>query len=526
MSQKEPTDESTERKAELREKAEFIAKSLGYSGDPKALHELQVHQIELELQNEELLAASVSAKAEAAKTKALYEELFEQSPFAYMTVDRMGRILRLNLKAAGILGTNEVGLSLATFLPPDERAAFADSLAESIEHGAGRRLELSIERPPLADRRMLLDLIPGAVDNECRIALSDITDLIAAERIIAHRADELAAIMEAVPSITIIAHDPEYRLVTSSKAAYKLLRVPQGGNIALFVPQGGHAGLFRLLKDGRELKPEEFPVRRAAATGESVHNYEFIVAFEDGEQAVLYGDAVPLLDESGKLRGAIGSFADITEKIRMEKELQEALNKNVMLLSELRHRAKNSFAQIHSLISVSSLSSDSPKVRAALDELEARVIAIAELYSFLYSSELITTLKLDKYLETVAIDLAKSAMDITLKVDLEPTLTTPDVAAPLGFILTELMTNAFKYAFPEGRRGVISVSMTSTESGAVLEVSDDGVGLPEGFTLSSPRSSSGLTLVESLAQQVHGTFQMEGTAGTRCSIEFPLEHRA
>jgi len=138
------------------------------------------------------------------------------------------------------------------------------------------------------------------------------------------RAEELAALMEAIPAITFIAHDPQCRSITGSRAACQLLRLPPNANTSLSAPEHDRPRTFRTFKDGRELTPEELPIQKVARTGQSIHNYELTLAFEEGDQRVICGNVVPLLDEDGKPRGAVGSFMDITERKKIEEALRES----------------------------------------------------------------------------------------------------------------------------------------------------------------------------------------------------------
>lgn len=126
------------------------------------------------------------------------------------------------------------------------------------------------------------------------------------------RAIELAAILDAIPGATFIAHDPECRTMTSSRAAYDLLRLPHGVNTSKSTREEERSATFRTIKDGRELLPEELPVQRAAATGQPVLNAELTIAFDDGTSRDILGNAVPLRNEAGAIRGAVGSFIDVT----------------------------------------------------------------------------------------------------------------------------------------------------------------------------------------------------------------------
>ena len=138
------------------------------------------------------------------------------------------------------------------------------------------------------------------------------------------RADELATELAATPALTFIADDPDCRHMTSSLAALRLLRLPAGANTSKSAPPGERPETFRAMKDGRELRPEELPVQLAAATGQPVKNFEFTFAFDDGTARDIVGDAVPLFDAAGKVRGAVGAFLDITECKRTTEELRLA----------------------------------------------------------------------------------------------------------------------------------------------------------------------------------------------------------
>jgi two-component sensor histidine kinase len=174
------------------------------------------------------------------------------------------------------------------------------------------------------------------------------------------------------------------------------------------------------------------------------------------------------------------------------------------------------------MISISASAGVSPETKAAIADLDSRVRSVSELYSMLYSSGSFTEVRLDEYCARIAAPLVRLSGNITLNTEMESITMPVKEAAPLGLILTELMTNAGKYAFPGGRKGTITVALKKSNAGACLEVKDDGIGLPAGFDLSGS-AGMGINLVRALAGQISGNFRMEsGATGTRCIVEFAV----
>jgi len=214
---------------------------------------------------------------------------------------------------------------------------------------------------------------------------------------------------------------------------------------------------------------------------------------------------------------------DIVQRGLAEAELMQALLEKQNLLRELQHRAKNSFNMISSLTHLASKDSSSPETLRALEELNARIMAVSELYSLLYEAGSFDEVRLDSYCERVS-----TAMDglmtqgVSFEKELENVTLPAKSAAPIGLIVTELVTNSLKYAFPAGMGGKISLSLKKTGAGALLEVRDNGRGLPAGFDRAAS-SGMGLKLVQGLADQIAARFTMEGgPGGTRCVLELDL----
>jgi len=148
------------------------------------------------------------------------------------------------------------------------------------------------------------------------------------------RAAELQAFLDAFPGIVFMAHDPECRNMTGSRATNEFLRLPEQSNLSKSAPDGEKPVTFRAMKKGVEIPPEELPVQQAAR-GSEVRDYEFDIVFTDGVVRTLLGNATPVPDEHGKPRGAIGVFVDITEREQAEAEREKLITGLETALKEL-----------------------------------------------------------------------------------------------------------------------------------------------------------------------------------------------
>lgn len=267
----------------------------------------------------------------------LARSILESTAEAIAVCDDLGHILAANEAMNRLCGMNPLFQAFDAVLPLEIVSPNSGSERFSILtvlHGDELRTRDVILRREDGQRLWLL-LTAGRMSGPsgatgCVVTIADITERQRAEEAVKAseaearaRANELATIMDTVPAITFIAHDPECRVMTSSRAAHELLHTPLGSNLSQPLTPGERPS-FRILRDGRELAPEEQPVQMAAATGRPVSNVELTVVFADGTARDVFGNAVPLLDENGQVRGAVGAFLDITDRKQFEQALLES----------------------------------------------------------------------------------------------------------------------------------------------------------------------------------------------------------
>ncbi len=138
------------------------------------------------------------------------------------------------------------------------------------------------------------------------------------------RNHEMAAVLEVVPAAVLIAEDRECRTLRGNDMAHRSLGIPSGSNLSAAATGDEKAKHVRLMRQGKEIPDRELAMQIAAGTGHAVHDYELDIVFDDGTARCWLGNAVPLFDETGQPRGAVGAFVDITERKHAEERLQQS----------------------------------------------------------------------------------------------------------------------------------------------------------------------------------------------------------
>ncbi len=249
-----------------------------------------------------------------------------------------------------------------------------------------------------------------------------------------------------------------------------------------------------------------------------------IVRQSDQDYRWVHGQGEIELDSEGNTIRMIGTIQDVTERTHHEMAVVAALREKEILLKEVHHRVKNNMQVISSLLSLQASKFDDLPLRNVLFESMNRIRSMALVHERLYKEQNLASIEFLDYLRNMASELARSYQreGIALEVEGEPTQLGVDLAIPCGLIANELIANAFKHAFPDGRQGKILVSLNRLpDDRAVLRVHDDGVGMAEGQD-PARGETLGMTIIDALAQQIAARRTVNSTAGTDVSMEFPL----
>ncbi len=209
-----------------------------------------------------------------------------------------------------------------------------------------------------------------------------------------------------------------------------------------------------------------------------------------------------------------------------EKEIEELKQKNVeqkeIMLREIHHRVKNNLAIVVSLLDLQLRNNADPELHRIIRDIEMRIRSMALIHEHLYRSENIDKIPLAAYLQSLSTIILGtfSGNRVNLVTQLDPIDVSIETALPLGLVANELLTNAFKYAFPHQQNGEIQIHLLQEkDEWSTLIIKDNGVGLPAYFSMNSEKSL-GMFIVGLLVEQIDGKMEIIRQNGTAFHIRF------
>ena len=437
--------------------------------------------------------------------------IVESSDDAIASKDLDGVITTWNEGAERLFGysAEEVIDKPVTILIPRERQDEEPGIlarirrGERIEHYEtvrrrkdGSLVDISLSVSPIKDAR-------GRIVGASKIA-RDISDRKKAEAKLTASERRLKELLAAIPA-AIYTTDAQGRITYFNQAAVEMAgRTPVIGSDEWCVT-------WKLyLPDGTPLPHDQCPMAVALREGRPIRNVEAVGERPDGSRVPFIPYPTPLRDESGSIVGAINMLVDISE--RKQAETQQRI-----LLNELNHRVKNNMQLLQSLLSSGARRTQNPEAKKILSDASHRIAAMAAAQRVFYSTSETTRCSAQRVLDAVC-ETARQAFPPGVEIESEAgaAVISNDAAMPLSLILNELLTNAVKHGLNGRTQGVIRVRLTEDKGSFVLTVEDDG----PGFDLDEVRKeSSGLRLVEGLARQLKGHFEVTRNP-SRCSLRF------
>jgi len=218
------------------------------------------------------------------------------------------------------------------------------------------------------------------------------------------------------------------------------------------------------------------------------------------------------------------NFIDITEKYILTEKLKSSLNEKELYLKEIHHRVKNNLQIINALLNLQKRKLTDDELINIFSETQNRVLSMAIVHEELYRSTDLGKINLKNFINTIVNKIFRNYQlnkPILYKNILSDILITIDIAIPLGLIINEIVSNSLKYAFNQMNHGEINIKLEQKENSIILNIFDNGCGLPENFDIEKT-DSLGMSLIYNLTKQIKGKLELINKDGVKYIITIPI----
>ncbi len=404
-------------------------------------------------------------------------------------------------------------------IAPEDYSRVMDVISKSIRTGETNTLEYDIVLSS-GERKHLFSIGRPVIDQDGQVnsvfgVVQDITSRQQTEQALRENEELYRALFEQSYDGVILHHVITGEAVAANQAMADMLECEITDLIGVGVTYGS---LPEEVQDSQE------QWRRTLAEG-YLPRYERRLITRTGK--VRYFEVTPSViynSSSGTPRLIQVVLRDITERFQAQKQIQAALLEKEILLKEIHHRVKNNLQVISSLLYLQSLKITDESMLELFRESRNRVAAMGLVHEQLYRTDNFAKVDFGLYARTLAESLLESYgvtdVQISLSVVTDKTSLDINIAIPCGLLVSEIISNALKYAFPNGQSGQIAIHLHTENQVCHLRVSDDGLGMPENSQIRP--GSLGLQLIDRLVAQIGGTLTRGGPPGTTYHIQFPL----
>ena len=217
------------------------------------------------------------------------------------------------------------------------------------------------------------------------------------------------------------------------------------------------------------------------------------------------------------------AYKAISNNRQKNKLLQEQNLEKEFLLKEIHHRVKNNLETVSSLLSLQSAQIKDAHIQHAMEQSQHRVQSMSMIHQKLYVGKNLAAIEMKDYFTNLAeyiLDAFGMYDQVDIEVNMEKLELDVDKAIPIGLIVNELLTNALKYAFPNGQKGTIEISLSEKKGMLQLDVTDNGIG--QNVEDKAKGTGFGTQLIQLLTKQLDGTMILNTTSGTAVSIQFQI----
>jgi PAS domain S-box-containing protein len=445
-----------------------------------------------------------------------FRMLAEKSP-NMIFINKKGRVVYVNQKCEEVMGYRREefyspDFDVITLVAPESVGIIRTNLQK---HMKGKDLppyeySLLTKTGKKIDSIITTKLISYGGEIAILGIITDITDRKQAEQALRKSEEKYRHLVENTNEV-LYATD-ENGIITYISPVAKLL---SGYNPSEII--GKHFLKF-IFKDDVEYIQKQFNKRVSGI--HEVSECRFVTKSGDLKWIRSSGRSILLNDRFLGLQGVI---ADITEQKRAEDKIKASLREKEAMMREIHHRVKNNLQIVSSLLRLQSRAIKSKTFKETFEIAQNRIKSMALIHEVLYLSENLERVNFSDYIKRITSHLfamfSRKAKNIHLELDVGEFYLDIDKAIPCGLIINELVSNAYKHAFPDGNTGQIQVSLHNRLDMYTMIVKDTGVGFPVDVSFGDTETL-GLQLVQDLIKQIDGTLEMSCAGGTTFKITF------
>ncbi len=449
-------------------------------------------------------------------TGVLFRQLFDNLPNAAVLLDFQSNVIQRANKGFGKLFGYEPDLAKGSdidelIVPDDEDPIPQEELYQTGRSSAFTK-EARRETKTGEKKEVLLTAAPVRFNGEVRhmfVIYFDITETKRLQEELNRQKQLAESVIEGLPD-TFYMFDENNRVVNwngyvNEVTGYTDKEIKEMDPLDLIVEEDRdktRETIERVLKEGTATLETKLLTKE----GEEIPYYLSGRRFEGEEK--LY---------------VIAFGTNIAEMKTIENKLREANKDKEVLLDEIHHRVKNNLSHISSILQLQSYNTDSEEVHSVLQDSQARIQSIAMIHDQLYQHESFKEVRMDHYVERLAQTIkqtwASDEKDISYHIETDQIVLPVKEAVTCGSLINELITNATKHAFVQQERGNVWVEVTQKNGDIKILVADDGVGLPDDFSLQSD-NSLGVNLINTFARQLNADLSYESGERTEFKIAY------
>ncbi|MDH2658544.1 PAS domain S-box protein [Methanobacterium formicicum] len=454
------------------------------------------------------------------------------------------KCIYINQRFADLLGYEKeeiIGRDIAEFLFEEQQAMFAEA-RRKIRTGVKFDLMFKFrckDGSVLWTLAMASPLYDSEGNHIGNLAMhSDITKRIKAEKALINANDQLESKVQE-RTLELTESEKKYRTLFEESPDYNLLVDSTGTiievNHALTNLTGSSEDELKgvNLNKLKLIHPEDLAFHLGnlfmVVGGKKVGTFES--RFLDKNDNLHWGlvNMTPIMKDN-EISHVLEIVTDITQQKIAENRIKSSLHEKELLLKEIHHRVKNNMQIISSMLNLQCMYvGDDEVAMIVLKNSDNRVQSMAMIHESIYDSPDLSRIDFEEYIRKIVTYLYNTYQtqrtQVKTVIDVEDVKFNIETAVPCGLIISELVSNSLKHAFPKGKKGEIHVSLHSSDDTYQLTISDNGIGLPEDSEIGKI-NSFGLELVNILVNQIEGKLSLDKSHGTKYTIKFKeLEYK-